>query len=443
MSEELKIGRRDLLKHGSLGLLAASLIPLGISTAFGQALDSKTVNIGIIGTGSRGRSLMSILLDIPGVNIPALCDIDEVNLGNAVKMVAAKKGSTPEGYSKDSYDYRRMLEREDLDAVMIATPAGWHVRMSVDAMNSGKDVGSEVPAGDTLKELWELVDAKEKTGRHYMLLENYNYTRDRMMVYGMIQQNIFGEPYYAECGYIHDCKSLFFNSDGSLTWRGERARDNYEHPYTTHSLGPVSKWFGINDGDRMEYITTMMTKPRSTHLYAAEKFGQDSAQSKIDFKRGDFYTTTIHTVEGKVIRLDYDYISNRPVSIYYLMQGTKGIFNSRVSGISLNGDGEQYKGIDVYQDKYDHPYWKEMGSDANKTGHGGGDYFVLRDFVDMVKQDREPWIDVYDAATWSSIAESSKISIDGKSKPVDLPDFTRGKWKSRDWRKDSMNPGIS
>ena len=267
-----------------------------------------------------------------------------------------------------------------------------------------------------------------------MMLENYNYARDRMMIQNMIQQSLFGETYYAECGYMHDCKSLFFNSNGSLTWRGERAKVNYEHPYATHSLGPVCKWMGVNDGDRMEYLTTMMTKPRSIQAYAAEKFGTDSEMAKIDFKRGDFHTTTIHTVQGRVIRLDFDYISHRPRENYYLVQGTNGIFNSR-KGIFLKGDKEQYKSTSSYQAQYDHPYWKQSASEAAKTGHGGGDYFVLRDFAEMVREDREPWIDVYDAAAWSCIGYCSKRSLDGRSAPIDMPDFTGGKWKEKNWRR--------
>jgi len=433
MSSKNNVDRRDFIKHSGLALMAASLPSVKAHYAFGQTENLKTINIGVIGTGSRGRNMTDVLLQIPGINVPAICDISQVSLDRCAAIVEKRTGKKPQGYTKGEYDYRRLLERDDLDGVMIATPVEWHVRMSVDAMNAGKDVGCEVTAGDILEELWELVRTKEKTGRHYMLLENYNYDRDRMMVTDMIKQTLFGEPYYAECGYIHDCKHLLFNSDGSLTWRGERATIYYDHPYATHSLGPVCKWMGINDGDRLEYLTTMVTKPRMIETYAAEKFGSDSELAKIDYKRGDFYTTTIHTVQGKVIRLDFDAYSNRPRENYYLVQGTNGIYNSR-SGIFLKGDKEKYQSTSSYRAKYEHPYWKQSATEAAKTGHGGGDYFVLRDFVKMIREDKEPWIDVYDAATWSCISHCSKLSLDGKSAPIEMPDFTSGKWKEKNWR---------
>jgi predicted dehydrogenase len=374
------------------------------------------------------------------VKIVAMCDIKEQNLKNGLDLVEKITQSRPSAYLGDEYHYRKLLERDDLDAVLIASPVEWHVRMSIDAMKAGKDVGCEVTAGDSVEELWELVKTKEGTGKHYMMLENYNYGQGIMMVQNMIQQGIFGEPYYAECGYIHDCKHLCFNSDGSLTWRGERQRDNYGHPYATHSLGPVSKWFGINDGDRMQYMTSMMTEPRMLHLYAVEKFGPDSPAAQVEFKHGDHYTSKIHTVGGKVICVDFDMVSYRPVNYYYLMQGTKGVYSKRsriIEGIYLKGDKDKYRytNISEYRNKYEHPCWKKFASVARNTGHSGGDYFVLRDFVDMVRQDKEPWIDVYDAATWSCITHLSRLSLDNNSQSIEMPDFTQGKWKDKNWRK--------
>lgn len=192
-----------------------------------------------------------------------------------------------------------MLERDDFDAVLIATPVKWHAPMSIDAMKAGKHVGSEVPASDVLEELWELVRTKVKTGKHYMLLENYIYSSWSMLVYNMAQKGLFGDIYYGEGAYIHDCKNLLFGGkEGILTWRGEKTRDCWGQSYSTHALGPVSKWMGINDGDRLEYMTTMMNKPRALQEYVAKKFGTDSKQAKIDFTWR--YDQFIHTdCQGK------------------------------------------------------------------------------------------------------------------------------------------------
>ena len=81
--------------------------------------------------------------------------------------------------------------------------------------------------------------------------------------------------------------------------------------------------------------------------------------------------------------------------------------------------------------------WKRDGAAAEKAGHLGGDFFVLREFVDMIRRDREPWIDVYDAASWSAITHCSSESIRRGSSPVQIPDFTKGRWKDPNWRRAS------
>ena len=70
-----------------------------------------------------------------------------------------------------------------------------------------------------------------------------------------------------------------------------------------------------------------------------------------------------------------------------------------------------------------------MSPEYPKSGHGGGDYLELLEFVEAVREDREPYIDVYDSASWSSLVELSARSIDAGDSSVEIPDFTSGKWK--------------
>lgn len=76
-----------------------------------------------------------------------------------------------------------------------------------------------------------------------------------------------------------------------------------------------------------------------------------------------------------------------------------------------------------------HELWKTTGKEAAKSGHGGGDYLELLEFVAAVREDREPYIDVYDAASWSSVVELSARSIDGGGGRMEIPDFTGGRWE--------------
>ncbi len=113
-----------------------------------SAFAGKTVRAGIIGVGGRGTALLKALLDVADVEIPALCDIDERNLNRAQTIVETGGKRRPEGYSQGPEDFRRMVARPDLDAVLVATPWKWHARMSVAAMQAGKYVGYRGARGD-------------------------------------------------------------------------------------------------------------------------------------------------------------------------------------------------------------------------------------------------------------------------------------------------------
>ena len=420
----VKLTRRGFLAATGAAIAAPAVL------AQEERQKEKPARIAFIGVGSRGTGLLKVLLKIPGVTVPAICDIDEAHLGRGIAIVKKVHGNTPAGYSRGPYDYRRMLERDDFDAVLIATPAVLHAEMAVDAMNAGKHVGSEVPGAYTTDECWDLVKTKEKMGKRYMLLENYTYARDRMMVYNMARAGVFGHMYYAECSYIHDCSALRFNPDGSLTWRGEVKRDRFGNLYPTHSLGPVAKWLGINRGDRMVSLVSMMSKPAALHAYGVEHFGEESAAAKIDWHCGDMSVTLIKTAQDRLITVYYDSDSPRPASIFYLIQGTKGVYDSR-RGLYLDGisPAHKWERVDKHRKQYEHEYWKTRAAKAAQTGHGGGDYFVMSDFVEMVRQDREPFVDVYDSAAWSSVMPLSAESIRQGNRSVEMPDFTDGRWE--------------
>lgn len=420
------MNRRDFLVQ--MGAASAAIALKGSGWASGG--EAKKVRIGFIGVGGRGTGLLHILIGMEGVSVPAICDINEAHLDRGIEIVRRAGGGEAAGYSKGPYDYRRMLERDDLDGILVATPAKLHAEMAVDSMLAGKHVATEVPGATKLEECWELVKVKEKSGKRYMLLENYSYTRERMMVGAMARAGVFGQLTSAECAYIHNCSALRFEGDGQLTWRGAWKRDNFGCLYPTHAVGPVSKWMDIHRGDRIVSVVSLMNEPAALHDYVVRRFGADSEQAKTKFKAGEHSVTMLKTAKGKLITIFYDTDSPRPMSIFYVLQGTAGAYDSR-EGIYIEGvnQAEQWEQAGKYLKKYDHADWKKHGRQAAESGHGGGDWFVIADFVNMVRQDREPWIDVYDSAAWSSIVELSAESVSKGGAPVAMPDFTGGKWK--------------
>ena len=157
-----------------------------------------------------------------GLEFPALCDINVDNLKLALDIVVTAGHPEPEGYSKDGKVYEKLMERDDLDAVIIATPWQLHTPMAVYAMKKGKYTGVEVPAAITMDQCWDLVNTHEKTGVPCMMLENWSFRRDNLSLLNMIRQGLFGEIVHCHCAHSHDCVDhWFFDREGNMRWGGE------------------------------------------------------------------------------------------------------------------------------------------------------------------------------------------------------------------------------
>ncbi|CCH03238.1 oxidoreductase domain protein [Fibrella aestuarina BUZ 2] len=447
--------RRTFLKTAALSSAALSLQPAlaasSLTTNHPPMLDK--VRLAFIGVGLRGRNHLQQALYRPDVEITALCDVSADSIARATALIEKAGRKAPATYTKGDEAFRDMLKRDDIDGVVIATPWEWHVPMAVATMKAGKYAGVEVSATVTLKEAWDLVDAFEKTGAHCMLLENVCYRRDVMAILNMVRQGMFGELTYTHCGYEHDLRNIKFNDGKSVSgvgaefgkggfseasWRTQHSVDRNGDLYPTHGLGPVAHWLNINRGNQFVRLTSMATKSRGLHKYVVDHGGADHPNAKVNFKLGDVVTTMVECANGENIMIIHDTNSPRPYSLGFRAQGTQGIwmddgdqiYLEAANGKPLSPKPHTWEPFAPYQEKYDHPLWKEHGQNAQNAGHGGIDFFVLRAFIESIKKQVAPPIDVYDAAAWSAISPLSEESIAKGSKPIDIPDFTRGKWKT-------------
>ncbi len=220
-----KFNRRTFLKS-----TASASLALGIAGSLSR-LDGgeseRPVRLGFVGTGNRGTGLLRTMIAVGGVEIPAICDINQANIKRAARAVEEGLGRKPELYDRGPEDYRRLCERDDLDAVMTATPWELHTPVMLAAMEAGKYGATEVPAAVTVDECWQLVETSESTGKPCMMLENECYYRYAMLILNMVAQGMFGELLHCEAGYQHDVRYLRgvegkIGPNGELLWRGWR-----------------------------------------------------------------------------------------------------------------------------------------------------------------------------------------------------------------------------
>lgn len=169
------------------------------------------LKVGIIGSGLRGQDHIGLLLRRPECEITCIAEPDPVMLASTKKVFEELDAKWPKIYDQGPHDYVRMLDQENIDAVIIATPWEWHSQMAIAAMKAGVFTGVEVSGAFSLDECWELVNTHEATGTPLFFMENVCYRRDVMAVLNMVKKGLFGELIHLECGYQHDLRGVKFN----------------------------------------------------------------------------------------------------------------------------------------------------------------------------------------------------------------------------------------
>ena len=442
-------GRRELLKLGAAGLglgAASGLSPtpaaadldhqqqrpdLGPAPVKPFAADPiDIVRVGFVGVGGMGGAHVRNFLGLEGIEIVALCDIDSARNEEVSSWVTDDGRAPPAMYGRHETDFVRMCETEDLDLVFTATPWEWHVPVCVSAMENGKHAATEVPATYTTDDCWRLVEYAEKYRKHCVMMENCNYDRPEMMVFHMARLGLFGDILHAECGYLHDLREIKFSEVGEGLWRRAHSMVRDGNLYPTHGLGPVANVMDINRGDQFEYLVSMSSPSQGLQEWAMANYPENHLKRRERYVLGDVNTTMIKTVRGRTIYLSHDTNLPRPYSRIHMVQGTKGLFQGYPHRVHIEGlsPGHEWQDWMDLRDKYDHPLWKDLEEQSEGAGHGGMDFIEDYRLVKCLREGKPTDMNVYDAAAMSVITPLSEWSVANRSRPIDVPDFTRGRW---------------
>ena len=422
--------------------MAATAAALAAETA--RAAE-KPVRVGVVGAGTRGVALIKPLLDLPGVELAALADIDDNALDRVQQLCTEAGKPRPEGYARGAEDFRRMFERPDLDGVVVATPWAWHAPMALAAMDAGKAVAIEVPAAVTVDECWALVETAERTGVSCTMLENWVYRREPLAMLSLARAGLLGDVVHCESGYGHDVRMTKFDARGAgkgeLRWRGDESVVRNGNLYPTHQFAPTAMLMDINRGARIEALVAMAGPSRGMNRYAKDLWGSDHPSAKRTYANADRTTVLLQLEDGRTAINFHDTQSWHPRDDGHKYHGTKGMVRWPFPGegsiwlLDRHWDGktthaEKWHSLNPFLDEFDHPLWKRHGARALEFGHNGADWMEMRGWVESVRHRTEPPVSIVDAVTWSAIGPLSERSVAGKGARVEFPDFTRGKWRS-------------
>lgn len=393
-----------------------------------------SINIAVVGLGARGHFLTELLAEMPDVNIMAVCDAYEDRVKKAQDSIVAKGRTAPQGFT----DYRRIfdLKKEGLQAVLCFSSWQTHFRIALDSMEAGLYTASEVGGATSVQSCWDLVRTSERTGMPFMMLENCCYGEEEMMILRMVREGLFGELVHAEGGYCHALANEICMGEENRHYRLHNFQRRNGELYPTHEIGPIAKWLDINRGNRFLTLSAIASQAAGLQDWARTHSGEQDKLAKYRFAEGDVVTTMIKCARGETITLTHDCSLYRPYSRRNLLQGTKGIWMEDKHAVSIEGltrdaggwDPAVWEELFNFKDRYGHYLWKKYREGELRGGHGGMDYLVLRAFLEAVRDNTRPPIDVYDAAAWMAITPLSEESVAMGGAPVAVPDFTDGLW---------------
>ncbi len=409
-------------------------------------LVGKRIRVGLVGLGERGTPAVHRLSMIPGVEVAALCDRNPDRVNENLAWLKEKKYPTvPKAYIGDEA-YKALCDSDCCDVVYCATPWDLHHSVAVRTLCAGKLPLIEVPAALTVDDSWELVELSEKFRIPCMQLENCVYGETELLELNLARCGMFGEINFAEGAYIHDLRSFIPSINTrhkpEENWRYKEYTTRKGNSYPTHGLVPICQTMGINRGDRFDYLVSLEDGPcNANYEYLKREFMTDADPRKKDppSQMGDMNVTLIKTVNGKAIMVQHDVSSPRPPTRIKLISGTRGIvmddpfrctFEKKCFDRRTHNWYDAKKTNEI-REKYMHPLWRNVSEIAKKAGgHDGMDFIMDLRWVWCLQNGEPLDMDVYDLAATGCLCELSEKSVRNGSKPMSIPDFTRGNWRN-------------
>jgi len=354
--------------------------------------------VGIVGL-NRGQGLVQAMAAHPHVQIAALCDLDPAWLAE----MGARFGLSDRQLFTSFEDF----VNAPIDIVVIATPIGYHAAQAIAALESGKHVLSEQTAAYTIEDCERLVETVNRTGRAYMMAENYCYFHYIRQWKQIIDQGRLGKIFYAEGEYLHEIVDLLIDpTTGQRRWR-------YTRPpilYCAHCLGPLLMLMD-------DWIV------RATGVHSGQSIYPNEGIGFLDMEVGLFQTH-----KGAVIKiLRSQVVPRHPDMVWYSLYGTKGFIENgrggwgRTTGqLYIEGEMPKQPGAQAIECPTVDP---DAPAEALSGGHGTSEYYMVRDFVSALERNARPPIDVARAIDFTAPGICAHESALRGGVWIDVPHF--------------------
>lgn len=365
------------------------------------------VRLGIAGL-RRGAAHVRAGKIAPHVEVTAIADLD---------LKLAKAVGEEHGINEIYGSLEELLASSKCDAVVIATPIPDHADHTIATLAAGKHVLSEVTCCTDRNDLSRIAEAVRKSGKQYMLAENYVYIRAWTIVRNMAKAGLFGDVYYAESDYLMDFQLRPNFPDGIQAWRKEVYFGRHGHPYITHTLGPLAHIMG----ERIRTVACM----EAGHQY--------------ELTSPNTCVLMMQTDKGNMIRLRNSFVSSRPdLYTYYSIQGTQGCYQGpqgptdyhkiHIKGLCKPGEWRNlfdFAGFlpAEWRMYTENGVWFNDAIDDGVSMYDSGCALMQDDFARALIEGKEMPITMEDALNWTAAGILSHDSAINGSAPVNVPEY--------------------
>ena len=378
------------------------------------------IRIGMLGAW-RGNNYIDLMLRDEEIELTAVCDRHAETL-NSLELPATVKKYT------EFEEFLAGGKKAGMNAVFLCNYFHQHAPFAIKAMEAGMDVVSECTSAGTMKECVELVRAVERTGRKYMIAENYPFSLSNMEIARLCRAGKLGTPLYAEGEYNHSgpTEDLRRLSPGKYHWRAWLPRTYY----VTHAMGPLM------------YMTDSMPK-----YVSGRSVYSPAIRAQVEGFRNVFDGVGMMFCEmdnGMIARFTgctamvSDYSRYRVCGDVGGAEGGTGFGeNVRLFYHSFNMPEGIKEPVTVYRP--DPASFGKRAEEALKAGHGGGDFWIIENMKEYFLRDVTPFFDVYKGVAMSATAILGLRSSLNHGENYPVPDFRKEEERVK-WENDDLTP---
>jgi predicted dehydrogenase len=400
--------RRSFIKQTTLGTLGAMLVP---QLSFGKNIlnTNEIVNVAVIGTGGRSKSLTQAIHKYKFAKIIYNCDVDDLIIDKHNSFLEENIGYVP----KVEKDFRKILDDKNVDAVFIVTPEHWHAPMSIMAMQAGKHVYVEKPCSHNPYENELLVAAQKKYNKVVQMGNQQRSSESSALAVKEIKEGIIGNAYKGEAYYSNNRGSI---GNGKIVdvpktldwnlWQGpaprEAFRDNV-HPYNWHwfrtwGTGEINN-NGTHEIDICRWALGVDLPNKVTSFggkYTYEDDWQFTDNQEVTYQYDDNKLITWTGHSRGVIQPSQP---GRGATIY----GSKGVITLSRNNYNLFGlDGKLIKTVDE----------KVKSETTNTVGGGGLDDNHISNFFNAIRLGTKLNSPIEDASISTMLCHLGNIAQD-------------------------------